>query len=65
MVDCAHGAASTAAPEAYRRAGADVIAIHAEPDGLNINDGVGSTHLASLQQAVVEHGADAGHRARR
>ncbi len=60
MVDCAHGAASTAAPEAYRRAGADVIAIHAEPDGLNINDGVGSTHLASLQQAVVEHGAALG-----
>ncbi len=60
VVDCAHGAASFAAPEAYRRAGADVIAIHADPDGLNINDGVGSTHLESLQQAVVEHGAALG-----
>jgi phosphoglucosamine mutase len=60
VVDCAHGAASFAAPEAYRRAGADVIAIHADPDGLNINDGVGSTHLELLQQAVVEHGAALG-----
>ncbi|MDN5859748.1 MAG: phosphoglucosamine mutase [Pseudonocardia sp.] len=60
VVDCAHGAASSAAPEAYRRAGADVVAIHAEPDGLNINDGVGSTHLESLRRAVVEHGAALG-----
>ncbi|BBG04580.1 MULTISPECIES: phosphoglucosamine mutase [Pseudonocardia] len=60
VVDCAHGAASVAAPEAYRQAGADVIALHAEPDGLNINDGVGSTHLKLLQHAVVEHGADLG-----
>ncbi|RKT85121.1 phosphoglucosamine mutase [Saccharopolyspora antimicrobica] len=60
VVDCANGAASTAAPEAYRRAGADVVAINAEPDGLNINDGVGSTHLDVLQAAVVEHGADLG-----
>ena len=45
---------------ALRAAGADVVAIHAEPDGLNINDGCGSTHLAPLQAAVVEHGADAG-----
>jgi len=60
VVDCAHGAASIVAPEAYRRAGADVVAIAAEPDGLNINDGVGSTHLAALQRAVVAHGADLG-----
>ena len=45
VVDCAHGAASVLAPEMYRRAGARVTAIAAEPDGLNINDGVGSTHL--------------------
>ncbi len=60
VVDCAHGAASTAAPEAYRKAGADVIALNAAPDGLNINDGVGSTYLAPLQAAVLEHGADLG-----
>jgi phosphoglucosamine mutase len=60
VVDCAHGAAALAAPEAYRQAGADVIALHAEPDGLNINDGVGSTHLEPLRSAVLEHGADLG-----
>ena len=60
VVDCAHGAASTVAPEAYRRAGATVIVIAGEPDGLNINDGVGSTHLDHLRAAVVAHGADLG-----
>lgn len=60
VVDCAHGAASTVAPEAYRAAGATVIAINSDPDGLNINDGCGSTHLEGLQRAVVEHGADLG-----
>ena len=60
VVDCAHGAASAAAPRAYRAAGANVIAINAEPNGLNINDGCGSTHMESLQQAVVSHGADLG-----
>ena len=60
VVDCAHGAGSVAAPLALRAAGADVVVIGAEPDGLNINDGYGSTHLAPLQAAVVEHGADAG-----
>lgn len=60
VVDCANGAASAVAPEVYRRAGATVIAIHAEPDGLNINDGCGSTHLEPLAAAVVEHGADLG-----
>jgi phosphoglucosamine mutase len=60
VVDCAHGAAATVAPEAYRRAGADVVALHADPDGLNINDGVGSTHLGPLRDAVRAHGADLG-----
>jgi phosphoglucosamine mutase len=60
VVDCAHGAASTVAPELYRRAGAEVIAVAAEPDGLNINDGVGSTHLDPLIGAVREHGAALG-----
>ncbi|EUA07196.1 phosphoglucomutase/phosphomannomutase, alpha/beta/alpha domain I family protein [Mycobacterium xenopi 4042] len=58
VVDCAHGAASVAAPRAYRAAGAHVVAINAEPDGLNINDGCGSTHLDSLRSAVLAHGAD-------
>jgi len=60
VVDCANGAASTVAPEALRRAGADVIAIHASPDGLNINDGCGSTHMGDLIAAVREHKADVG-----
>jgi phosphoglucosamine mutase len=60
VVDCAHGAASTVAPEALRRAGAEVIAIGADPDGLNINEGYGSTHLDRLRAAVVERGAQAG-----
>jgi phosphoglucosamine mutase len=60
VVDCANGAASRVAPEVYRRAGADVVAIHAEPDGLNINDGCGSTHLEPVRAAVAEHGADLG-----
>ncbi|GGG14007.1 phosphoglucosamine mutase [Rhodococcoides trifolii] len=60
VVDCAHGAASIAAPEAYRAAGATVIAINADPDGININDGCGSTHLDVLQRAVLHHGADLG-----
>ena len=60
VVDCAYGAASTAAPDCYARAGAEVVALHADPDGLNINDGVGSTHLAPLRAAVRAHGADLG-----
>ncbi|MCW2593997.1 MAG: phosphoglucosamine mutase [Mycobacterium sp.] len=60
VVDCAHGAASTAAPQAYRAADANVIPINAEPNGLNINDGCGSTHLDVLQKAVIAHGADLG-----
>jgi phosphoglucosamine mutase len=60
VLDCAHGAAWEVGPRALRDAGADVVAICAEPDGLNINDGCGSTHLDVLQAAVLEHGADAG-----
>ncbi len=60
VVDCAHGAAFAVAPLAYRRAGADVVVIAGDPDGLNINDGVGSTHLEGLRAAVREHGADLG-----
>ncbi len=60
VVDCANGAASVTAPEALRRAGAEVIAIASSPDGLNINDGCGSTHLDHLAAAVVAHGADVG-----
>ncbi|HKS49400.1 MAG TPA: phosphoglucosamine mutase [Amycolatopsis sp.] len=60
VVDCANGAAFLAAPEVYRKAGAEVIAIHAEPDGININEGCGSTHLDQLQAAVAEHRADLG-----
>jgi phosphoglucosamine mutase len=60
VLDCAHGAAFVAGPVALRMAGADVLAIGAEPDGLNINDGCGSTHLEGLQKAVVQHGAHVG-----
>jgi phosphoglucosamine mutase len=60
VVDCAHGAAYSIGPRALRRAGAEVIAIGAAPDGDNINAGVGSTHLETLAAAVAEHGADAG-----
>jgi phosphoglucosamine mutase len=60
VVDCANGAASSVSPEALRRAGADVVAVAAEPDGLNINDGVGSTHLDHVAAAVREHRADVG-----
>jgi phosphoglucosamine mutase len=60
VVDCAHGAAYDAAPDALRAAGAEVVAIAAEPDGLNINAGVGSTHPERLVEAVRAHGADAG-----
>ncbi|MEU2231417.1 MULTISPECIES: phosphoglucosamine mutase [Streptomyces] len=60
VLDEAHGAASHVSPEAFSRAGAQVVTIGAEPDGLNINDGCGSTHLDLLKAAVVEHGADLG-----
>ncbi|GAB3351987.1 hypothetical protein GCM10027452_20880 [Micromonospora halotolerans] len=60
VVDCANGAAADVAPVAYREAGAEVIAIYAEPDGLNINDECGSNHIEALRAAVVEHGAHLG-----
>jgi phosphoglucosamine mutase len=60
VVDCAQGAASRLAPEVYRRAGADVVAVFADGDGAHINDGCGATHLEALQAAVVEHAADLG-----
>ncbi|MCM1011669.1 MULTISPECIES: phosphoglucosamine mutase [unclassified Brevibacterium] len=60
VADCAHGAASIVGPAALRQAGAEVIVSAAEPDGLNINDGVGSTHLESLQRLVVETQSDLG-----
>jgi phosphoglucosamine mutase len=60
VVDCANGAASEVAPAAYAAAGAEVLAIHAAPDGLNINDGCGSTHLGPLRAAVLEHHAHVG-----
>ncbi len=60
VLDCAHGAAYQAGPRALADAGATVIPLSAEPDGLNINDGCGSTHLEPLRAAVRRHGADAG-----
>jgi phosphoglucosamine mutase len=60
VIDGAHGAAAHLAPDVYRKAGAEVIAIGCDPNGLNINDGFGSTHLETLRTAVLEHGADVG-----
>ncbi|GAB2517430.1 phosphoglucosamine mutase [Microbacterium petrolearium] len=60
VLDCAHGAASGVSPDVFRDAGARVTVIGADPDGLNINDGVGSTHLEPLADAVVRLGADVG-----
>jgi len=60
VLDCAHGAAAGVSPQVFTDAGARLTVIGADPDGLNINDGVGSTHLANLAKAVLEHGADIG-----
>lgn len=60
VLDCAHGAASGISPQAFTDAGARVTVIGADPNGLNINDGVGSTYLDPLQRAVVEAGGDLG-----
>jgi phosphoglucosamine mutase len=60
VVDGANGSASLVGPEALRRAGAQVISIHCEPNGLNINENCGSTHMDDLFAAVVKHGADIG-----
>ena len=60
VLDCAHGAAYESAPQTFEQLGAEVVTIHAAPDGLNINDNCGSTHLEGLQKAVLQHGADVG-----
>jgi len=60
VVDCAHGSASTYAPEVLKSAGAEVIVIGASPDGENINKGSGSTHLDLLAARVLQSGADLG-----
>ena len=60
VIDAAHGAASEVSPEVFRLAGAEVFEIGASPDGLNINDGYGSTHLSRLQAAVRERRAHLG-----
>ena len=60
VVDCAHGAGYHVAPPVFHELGAEVIAVGAEPDGININAGVGATHPEHLRQAVLEHGADLG-----
>lgn len=60
VLDCANGATYRAAPAAFERLGADLVTIGAEPDGRNINEGCGSTHLANVAAAVSEHGAEIG-----
>ena len=60
MVDCANGATYHIAPHVFDELGANVIVIGNEPDGFNINEGIGSTHPKTLQKAVLEHGADLG-----
>lgn len=60
VYDGANGAASVAGPEVLKKLGAEVIPIHVSPDGININENCGSTHLESLQEAVVTEGADVG-----
>ena len=60
VVDCANGASSVVGPQAYEKAGATVVAIHHAPDGWNINENCGSTHLEDLQARVVAEGADFG-----
>jgi phosphoglucosamine mutase len=60
IVDCANGAAFQAAPAAFEAQGAEVHRIHAEPDGININENCGSTHMDSLREAVLEQRADIG-----
>ena len=58
--DAANGAAYKAGPEIFRRLGAELISVHAEPNGININDKSGSTHLESVKAAVLKYGADIG-----
>ncbi|MSP86904.1 MAG: phosphoglucosamine mutase [Methylotenera sp.] len=60
VLDCAHGATYHVAPEVFHELGAEIISIGNKPDGLNINEQVGSTHPQALQTAVLEHQADLG-----
>jgi phosphoglucosamine mutase len=60
VLDCANGAAADVGPRALRAAGVAVVAINDQPNGLNINESCGSTHLGGLRAAVIEHGADVG-----
>ena len=60
LLDCANGATHRVAPEIFRRLGADVTAIGIDPDGRNINDGVGSTHVDALAERVTSGGFDVG-----
>ena len=60
VLDCAHGAAYQLAPAVFRDLGAEIVTVGAEPDGLNINDGVGSTHPEYVREQVLAHGADLG-----
>ena len=60
VLDCANGATYRAAPAVFERLGADLVTIAAEPDGRNINEGCGSTHLENVAAAVAEHGAEVG-----
>jgi len=60
VVDCAHGAAYQTAPDVFHELGAEVIEIGTQPNGLNINDGVGATAPRALCEAVIAHGADLG-----
>ncbi|MEY4458722.1 MAG: hypothetical protein RIS25_1315 [Actinomycetota bacterium] len=60
VIDCAHGAAAGISPRVFADAGARVTVIGSDPDGMNINEGVGSTHLNVLQDTVVAVGADLG-----
>ncbi|VVP54151.1 phosphoglucosamine mutase [Pseudomonas fluorescens] len=60
VVDCAHGATYKVAPSVFRELGADVVVLSAQPNGLNINDNCGSTHMGQLQAAVLAEHADLG-----
>jgi len=60
VLDCAHGATYKVAPSVFNELGANVVVLSAQPNGLNINDNCGSTHMGQLQAAVLAEGADLG-----
>ncbi|MBX9406059.1 phosphoglucosamine mutase [Pseudomonas baetica] len=60
VIDCAHGATYKVAPSVFRELGAEVVVLSAQPNGLNINDNCGSTHMGQLQAAVLAEHADLG-----